>query len=296
MNPQLRIRLRRAAYIATLVCIIIFLIIQGLEPWKAALAYWPVMLGTMLLSPLTLMVQAIAFRYCVPTDMIVPTLPRLVRIWSIASITSIIAPFAAGLAVRVTLLKQEGMDIRTSSIATVRQTWINVEYAWITASILLMFYPWPKLPTLGYLSLAAWLMFKLLSVYVPTSKIRMPEYMMTFFDRLPSVQKLPWEGKLWLWGQIVIMTINYWLAFWLGGAPLSWHSCLLLTSGTILASLLIFIPQGLGVLDSLWVWIASQQGLSLAEGVALAITMRSGLFVGTALVYMVLFFIDQDHP
>lgn len=296
MNPQLRIRLRRAVYIVTLVCIIIFLIIQGVEPWKAALAYWPVMLGTMMLSPLTLTVQAIAFRYCVPPDMVVPTLPRLVRIWAIASITSIIAPFAAGLAVRVTLLKQEGMAIRTSSIATVRQTWINVEYAWITASILLIFYPWPKFSSLGYFSVLVWFMFKLLCVYAATGKIHMPKYLLILNDKLPSLPNLPWKGKLWLWGQIFIMTINYWLAFWLGEAPLSWHTCLLLTSGTILASLLIFIPQGIGVLDSLWVWIASEQGLSLAEGVALAITMRSGLFVGTALVYIVLFFIDDDKP
>lgn len=293
MNPRFRSRLKKVVYVATLVGIVTFLIFRGTEPWKSAFACWPVMLGVMLLSPLALMVQVIAFRYCIPSDIPVPPLLRLTRIWAIASISSIIAPFIAGLAVRVTLLKQEGLDIRTSSIATVRQTWINVEYAWVAASFLLMFYPWPEFPSLGYISVTGWLSFKLLCALVPFCNIRIPRYLEIFTHKLPRLTR---KAKLWQWGQIIIMTINYWVVFWLGGAPLAWHNCLLLTAVTILASLLIFIPQGLGVLDSLWVWIASQQGMSLNEGVALAITMRLGVFIGTAIVYIVLSLYDHYFP
>jgi hypothetical protein len=283
MNPQLRIRLRRVVYISTLVCIIIFLIIQGIEPWKVALGYWPVMLGVMVLSPLFIMVQTIAFRYCVPPDVSVPNLPRLIRIWAVASITSFIAPLVAGLAVRVTLLKQEGMDIKTSSIATVLQTLINVDYAWVTGSILLILYPWPDFLALGYISVSTWLLFKISFIFLPNYQFLIPKYLMILNEKFP---KIPWRAQPWLWGQIAVMGLNYWLAFRLGGAPLSWHFSLLLASITILASLAIFIPNGLGVLDGLWVWIASQQGLSLAEGIALALTIRLGFILGAICILL----------
>ena len=290
MTPQVRNRLRRIAYLCVLAFIAAFLWRQGIQPWQAALAIWPVMIGVMIVAPLALTVQAVAFHYCLPPNSPTPTLPCLVRIWATASITSFVAPLIAGLAVRATLLKQEGMDIRTSSIATLRQTLINVDYAWITAALLLVFYPWPYLPGFGYGLAAAWLALKLMRVYVPGSRFRTHRYLVKFYEKWPQ---LPWKAQPWLWGQIAIMGFNYWLAFQLGGAPLSWHFSLLLACVTILASLVVFIPNGLGVLDVLWVWIASQQGLSLPEGIALALTMRLGMFLGAAVVWGVLFLTDD---
>lgn len=293
MTHQFRIRLKQGVYVATILLIILFFIKKGVDPWLTSLQYWPVMIGTVLLTPFTILAQVIVFRYCVPHDYIsnVPPVQRLVKIWAMASITSIVAPFIAGLAVRVTLLKQEGLDIRISSVATVRQTWINVEYAWATASLLLLFYPWPVFDILGYLTITMWAFYRLAIVFLPSLQSLVPDYFKLLYQKFLKINfyfKLPIIARIWFFGQIVIMAINYSIAFWLGGASLQWHKCLLLTSLTILASLLIFIPHGLGVLDSLWVWIASQQGLSMTQSVALAITMRLGMFIGYGMVYLLL--------
>jgi len=285
MTHQFQIRLQRVAYLIIFVFIVVFLWLQGAEPWQAAMARWQVMLGVMAVAPLALMVQAAAYRHCIPPNVPAPSLTRMIRIWAIASITSYIAPLVAGLAVRTTLLKQEGIDIRTSSIATLRQTWINIDYAWITASLLLVLYPWPQYPLVGYGLAGAWLILKLLRKHGPRSRLLKHPNVARLLERWPK-QSL--RAQPLLWGQIFIMGFNYWLAFNLGGASLSWHMSLLLASATILASLVIFIPQGIGVLDALWVWIASQQGLSLPEGVALALTMRFGFLFGAGLVWSLL--------
>lgn len=290
MNPQLRIRLRQAVYIVTLCSIAIVFIIHGEELWPAALDHWPVAIGVMVFTPFFLAVQAIAFRYCVSSGVNVPALPLLIRIWALASVTSFIAPLVAGLAVRVTLLKREGMDLKTSSYATILQMLINVEYAWITASLLLIFYPWIGSPYLGYLLLVVFVVSKLLYVYLPDYKLFKPRYLNVINANFP---KIPWAAQPWLWGQIAAMGFNYWLAFRLGGAPLSWNFSLLLASITIFASLAVFIPNGLGVLDSLWVWIANQQGLSVTEGVALALAIRLGFILGAICILLTSFLLSN---
>jgi hypothetical protein len=286
MIHQISNHLKRIAYLLVLGFIAAFLWRQGLAPWQAALAIWPVMVGVIFVAPFVLTVQAVAFQYCLPANAPIPSLDRLIRIWATASITSFVAPFIAGLAVRATLLVREGVDIRTSSIATLRQTWINVDYAWCSAAVLLVFNPWPYFPRLGYGVAATWLAFKLIRIYAAKSRIRSNKLLSTLFYR---ASKLPWKAQPWLWGQIAIMGFNYWMAFQLGGAPLSWQLSLLLAAVTILASLMVFIPHGLGMLDVLWVWIANQQGISLNEGVGLAMAMRMGLFLGAAAVWGVLF-------
>jgi len=282
MTSNLRIRLRQAVYLIALFLIIVFLTVQGREPWIAALGYWKVVMGLVLLTPLSLCVQTISFRFCLPKDSLELSLATLVRIWAIASITSLVAPLVAGLAIRVTLLKQEGLDIKLSSIATIRQAFINLEYAWIAASIILMLYPWPKMIFLGYATITLWLIYKLLYLYTPLGNFRVFKLFLTS----RKYSKLPQKAYPWLWGQIVAMALNYWLSFTLGGARLSFHLCLLLACLTVIMSIVVFVPNGLGVLDALWVWIASQQGLSLAEGTALALTIRLGFMIGAIITYL----------
>ena len=294
MTPRARNLLSRIVYLVVIGFIAVFLWKQGVEPWQTTLAIWPVMIWVMIVAPFTLTVQAVAFHYCLPANAPIPSLTRLIRIWAIASITSFVAPLIAGLAVRTTLLMKEGIDIRTSSIGTLRQTWLNIDYAWFTVALLLVFYPWSQVPMLGYGLMTAWLVLKLMRIYAKKNRLSSHRYLSNLFPH--SLNKLPWKAQPWLWGQIMIMAFNYWMAFRLGGAPLSWHSSLLLAGLTILASVAVIIPNGLGVLDALWVWIATQQGLSLAESVALALTMRMGMLLGITVVWGVLFLTGEGSP
>lgn len=282
MTAQIGSLLRRIAYLLVLGFIATYLCRQGVEPWKTALQLWPVLIGVMIVAPFALAVQAVAFQYCLPANSVSPSLARLIQIWATASITSCLAPLIAGLAVRTTLLIHDGLEIKAGGLATLRQTWINIDYAWITASVLLVVHPWPQYSYLGYGLVGAWLISKFVRKRKPRSFLRKHEKLSTLFEYWP---KQSIKAQPWLWGQIFIMGFNYWLAFNLGGVSLSWQMSLLLACVTILSSVVIFIPQGIGVLDALWVWIATHQGLSLSEGVALALTMRCGFLCGAGLVW-----------
>ena len=59
------------------------------------------------------------------------------------------------------------------------------------------------------------------------------------------------------------------------GAAIGFEHAILLATVTIMTSVVVFIPMGLGVLDALWVYAATRAGLSLADSVALAILLRT---------------------
>ena len=79
----------------------------------------------------------------------------------------------------------------------------------------------------------------------------------------------------WYVFQIVLMSVTYYLAFAGLGATLSWAEAIALSSVTVALSLILFVPNGLGFTDALWVVIATRSGLSLEEAVALAIVIRT---------------------
>ncbi len=72
------------------------------------------------------------------------------------------------------------------------------------------------------------------------------------------------------------------------GGVLDVHEAVLLSALTILISIAIVIPNGLGVLDGLWVWLATSQGLSMDASVALALTLRMGYLIGAAVIWITL--------
>jgi uncharacterized membrane protein YbhN (UPF0104 family) len=64
------------------------------------------------------------------------------------------------------------------------------------------------------------------------------------------------------------------------GAPLTWSDAGLLSVVTVLASVIVVIPNGLGILDALWAWIGLKHGLALDETVGLVLLLRLGYLVG----------------
>jgi len=264
--------LRRAVYLIILIGLVVFLLRQGIEPWRILIANPQAFIGVMAVTTLGILVQANAFRLCLPQGSKPPPLSRLVEIWAVSGITSLLAPVVASLAMRTVLLQREGIGLKANVLATVRQTWFNCECALLAGAIVLIAYPWPVVPYLGYGLglgwLGLWSSRKCLLAYSGSYvKLHFPSALRIAYS--PS-----WPTLLWLSGQVVTMAVNYWLVFMLMSAPLAWHESILLATLTILASLIVFIPNGLGVLDALWVWVGRQHGLDTGDAVAVALTLR----------------------
>ncbi|MER2531028.1 MAG: hypothetical protein ABTR54_05400 [Candidatus Competibacter sp.] len=275
--------LRRVFYLIILFFLIIFLVRQGTEPWRIIAVHLPAFAAVMVITALGILIQANAFRMCLPDDVRSPSFLRLIDIWAISGITSLLAPVIASLAMRTALLQRERVGLKACVLATARQTWFNCECALLISAIVLIIYPWPIIPSLGYglllVFLSFWLLRKCLLVYSGS-------YIKLHFPNLLRIAYSPsWQAFFWLWGQLIIMAVNYWAVFFLMSAPLKWYEGFLLAALTILASLVVFIPNGLGILDALWVWIGSQRGLVLGESVALALIMRFGYLAAATLLW-----------
>lgn len=275
--------LHRVVYLIILIGLIVFLLRQGVEPWRILIANSQAFIGVMAVTTVGILVQAKAFRLCLPQGSKPPPLSRLVEIWAVSGITSLLAPVVASLAMRTVLLQREGIGLKANVLATVRQTWFNCECALFAGAIVLIAYPWPVVPYLGYGLGLGWLGFwlarKCLLAYSGSYiKLHFPSALRIAYS--PS-----WPTLLWLSGQVVTMAANYWLVFFLLSAPLAWHESCLLATLTVLASLIVFIPNGLGVLDALWVWVGNRQGLALGESVALALILRFGYLAAAVLLW-----------
>jgi len=274
--------LRRIIYIIVLVGLVLFLIRQGAEPWWIMLANWPAFLAVIMVTSLGIFIQANAFKSCLPEENQNFSLHRLVYIWAISGISSLLAPLIAGLAMRTLLLQREGIRLKASILTTMRQTWFSCEYACFLGAIVLVLYPWPAMPWLGYVfgfaGFGSWLLRKSLLKYQISLIIH-------YFPSLLKAAYSPsWTAFFWLWGQLIAMAVNYWAAYLLMGAQLMWHECFLLAAITVLASIIVFIPNGLGILDALWLWVAHQKGMTLGESVALVLTMRFGYLTAAMLL------------
>lgn len=285
MNSKTTSWIRRILYFIILCGLFFFILKQGSEPWFLMLKNWQSLLGIIIICILGIVVQANAFLICLPMNTQRPSYKHLIAIWAMSGVMSLLVPLIASLAVRSLFLQREGVSLKASTLATLRQTWFNCEYALIIAGMILIFYPQSQVPWLGHgLTLTwfgAWTSRRWILAY-------QWGWVRRYFPSLPLLSRPPiWPNSAWLWGQIVLMAANYWVAFTpMGGALLEWYECLLLASVTILASIIIFIPNGLGILDGMWMWVANHHGLTLAESVSLVLAMRLGYLVAATLLWV----------
>lgn len=281
--PSIRQWLRRLVYLSILTGLLIYLIRQGTAPWIQLAAHWHAFIAVLTIGLAGYLVQVVTFCECLPLASHKPPLGLVLRIWATAGISSLLAPLMAGLAVRAVLLKQAGVGLREIGVASLRQTWFNLEYALILSAVMLLVFPWPAAPNLGWILTAlgtvAWLARRTAAAGILPSALKMPNFVGDLV-RPPTLSAMPW-----LWGQILLMALNYFAAFNLIGAPLTVHESILLAAFTILTSVAVFIPNGLGILDGLWVWLGQHQGLGSNEAITLALTLRLGNLAASLLLW-----------
>jgi len=278
-----KIWLKRFLYLFVLIAIILFLIAMGELPWLYVLANWPTLLLVMLTTGTGLVIQAQSFRVVGEGDG--PSLWEMTAIWSASAVVSVIAPLFVGIATRTALLMQVGMTISSCVAASLRQIWMGLEYALLIAAASLPFTGWPLAIPVATGCLAGWLFMLILRRW----SLKKPD-MMNYkrAERLLISLRKPVDlkGHPWFVMQILAMTATYYIAFNSLGAELDIMQALALAALTVVLSLIVLVPNGLGITDALWVIVATYSGLSLEQAVAVAITIRCAHLLASCCIYL----------
>lgn len=276
---------QRVVYILVLLTIAIFLYRQGAEPWRHLAQHWQVFLEIMLITGLGIIVQAMSYKASIPstTTIDAPSTIDLIRIWSMSGAISVILPFLAGFGTRTTLLTQAGMPLSTTLTTSGRQAWMGLEYALLIGGL--------AAPFLDYVW-KIWLAVVLLSgwgamVALRTSSGRWKITPKTKFTNLLKTlsSPIPLSAHAWFAAQIAMMSMTYFAAFHGFGADLSWADTLALSALTVIASLVILIPNGMGVMDTIWVAVGTKASLTLSTSVAFALTLRLS-YLGASIILL----------
>jgi len=274
---------RRFVYLLVLLALVIFLLRQGSGPWLALASHPGTFLAVMLVTAASLFVQANTFRMCLPDSARKMGLLTLVRAWAAGGVTGLVAPLFAGFAMRTAVLKSKGVSVSDSALGTLRQTLFNVEYSLLAAAAVLLINPWEQLPELGLILFLLWLLWLFGRRMFRHRAWLLPERFRPSAAWLLS----PPKGRLifWLCGLLALMSMNYQVAFLGFGAGLELHESILLASLTVLMSVAAMVPNGLGVLEVLWIWIARHQGLEMSDSVGLALLLRLAYLCSASLLW-----------
>jgi hypothetical protein len=269
----------RTIYIVIVLAIGLLLARQGKAPWALVAQHWQGLFAVGMISIFGIYIQVQTFRACLPASQPVSGVQSLMRIWASAGAISLIAPIFAGLAIRTVMLQQqESVGITTSTLATLRQVWLGVETALLLGGWLLLLHPFPAFLDVGWFLLGGWLLVWGLRHNMQKLK--------WFYHHIIFLKKVDWShpnsglASLWTWLQLLSIALNYMVAYDVFGAPLTWSDAGLLSVVTVLASVIVVIPNGLGILDALWAWIGLKHGLALDETVGLVLLLRLGYLVG----------------
>ncbi len=267
-SQSFRRKLKKILYLVVLFGVLLFLYSLGADPWMHFFENWPVFLVTATIHGVAIFVQAVSFRVVQvePSNELI--LKELVRIWSFSGVVSVVAPVFAGLATRTTLLVQHGMSLSGCVSTSIRQIWMGLEYAFLFGGLAGFFVKIPGVEFFAICMILSGVLMVLMRVYGTQIKV-------VRWQWLESI-KTPVLGMAhpWFIAQMLAMCLIYYVAFNGVGALIGLQDAMLLASITVLASLIVMIPNGFGVMDALWVMVARQSGLGLDESVGLAIMLR----------------------
>jgi uncharacterized membrane protein YbhN (UPF0104 family) len=285
----LRQRLPQVIYLVVIALLIWFLATLGMKPWRYAMANWSVLLLVMVSIGLGVVIQAKSFTQVGTAE--TPGLLRVTVIWSASSVISVVAPLFAGITTRTAMLVQAGMSFSSCMLASLRQVWMGLEYAFLMGCISLPFTSWPFSSWAAIGSGAAWVLvvaIRLMAAGGQSGLLGEEADAGKVARAINSLRSpVPWKAHPWFVLQVLAMSAAYYIVFNGMGAELGITQAIALSSLTVVLSLIVFVPNGLGITDALWVIVASDSGLSLEQSVALAIIMRLAHLLVSALIYLV---------
>lgn len=286
MSLKVKQLIKTCIYIGILLAITVFLYQLGKEPWLLVLEHLPTLLVIIAATGIGILVQAAAFRKSYPKGIAPISVLEAFKIWAASAVISVITPIFAGMATRTTLLVKAGTPLSVCILATTRQVWMGLEYAALTGGIALGFIDIPlaeKFSLLGFLLWMVMLLFRFLVASKESDSVLKAN---RYISSLRSTY--PVSAHAWFILQLFLMSVVYYAGFNGMGATLNWFEAFALSAVTVFLSLIAFVPNGLGLTDSLWVIVGMQTGLALEASVSLAILIRLGHLLSSVLIYLVL--------
>jgi hypothetical protein len=286
MNRKISRYIRSSIYLIVVIAIAIFLYQLGDKPWLLILDHISTLVVIMVATGTGILVQAAAFRASYPKNVAPVSVVDAFQIWSASAIISVVTPLFAGIATRTALLVRAGTPLSICIIASTRQVWMGLEYAALmggVAMVFLDFFLATRLSIVGVLIWIALLVIRLLAAAKTNVNIVSSK---KYISSLRSVYPLSAHG--WFILQLLLMSVVYYSGFNGVGAKLDLFQAVALSSVTVFISLIVFVPNGLGMTDALWVMVGMQTGLTLEASVSLAILIRLGHLLGSVIIYLVL--------
>ena len=240
--------------------------------------------GVMLVTAVSIFIQTYSFRLCLPSGAVSPPLRRLVQAWVVGGLTGYIAPLFGGFAMRALLLKSMGLSVAESTTGTLRQSLLNLEYAMWMAGVVLLVWPWDPFPELGLVVMVFAVIWFGIKKHVLHNAQWLPIRLKPYANQL--LAPIEMRLRVWMFGLPLIMAVNYFVAFSGFGATLELYEALLLATLTVLISVAAVVPNGLGVLEILWIAIAQKEGLAMSDSVGLALLMRLAYLCSASLLWL----------
>ncbi|PTB99135.1 hypothetical protein C9993_04680 [Marinobacter sp. Z-F4-2] len=162
------------------------------------------------------------------------------------------------------------MAFKACLSASVRQVWLGMEYALLAGAVTLPSINLTHNKKLAIAFFVAWI-----SLRVARKTI--------YFDRLKSMFTIPIRKRdeIWFALQILTMSLTFFVGFNSLGANIPFEMAIAISSITVLASIIAFVPNGLGITDTIWILIATQYGMDLTQSVSLSILLRTSHLAGS---------------
>lgn len=264
------------AYVAVLVAIAYLLFVY----WRSVLSilsrHGPATLFAACMAVTGVTVQALNFRNLLnsPTK---PPLRAIVHVWAIANLANYLGPFQPGVAVRLTLLKRQGVSVSASTSASLRQVHLSTWVAMGLASVGL-FETVPAIRAIGGAGLVLFFTWPLLLALLRRWVLALAPRWRFLDQRRAGLTELmntvPYR-KLGLFvAQYLLIAVNVGGVYWAFGAPLAPQDALLVAIASVLATLVAVTPNSLGVQDALYGYVAHVGGLSVSEALTIALLFR----------------------
>lgn len=198
-------------------------------------------------------------------------LAPLVRIWALASLSNYLGPLQPGLAIRIVLMRNLGLEVERATLATMRQLHLSV---WSAVLVLGAALPAPIGLLFIGIAVAWWKLTRppLSLRLIPTG---------AWHDRLSTIIVLPGFRLCMQQGLAhALVIVAVYLAYRSFGAPISLGEAATVGMLTTLSALVAITPNNLGFQEILLGWAAHRQGLTLADSIAIATLFRAAHITG----------------
>lgn len=286
---------RRAIYLLVLAAIAAFLYMLGAKPWLHILDRWPVSLAVMAITGLGIVVQTLSYESVVPDAYKTQTPGRLeiLRIWALSGAVSVAVPVFAGFGTRTSLLVHSGMPLGATLLTSLRQAWMGVEYALLLGAVAALFIDYSGKLWLVCALFIGWVCALAFRLYAGRIKLSAQSKTGRLLEALATPVGV--SAHKWFLVQFLLMGATYYVAFHGFGAPVGWAEALLLATVTVLASLIVLVPNGLGFMDVIWVAAGMQMNMPLAQSVAFALILRLSYLMAAALLWLAVSAVLRTH-